>query len=193
MGAECWQMTGLWSHLVHPLLTLPATTYRLNLHANRSPLLWISPSVLQLAQSFTLSIHLSVYLSIYHFVPLGSHVCSCSFGFLKNSPGSINVSLLCLSSVFLFATCWCLSIKRLCKLPLKGFSNWKDMDAHTRTHTHPVSRSTTEIQFKIPKSHCLRRPKISNILKVWGLAKYFCSPMKLDDPENQYMLLLLGF
>lgn len=28
----------------------------------------------------------------------------------QDAPGSVNVSLLCLSRVFLFATCWCLSI-----------------------------------------------------------------------------------
>lgn len=128
MGAECWQMTACegtsynrFSPCLQPhtgLISMPTVHHACEL----VPLFfsWPSPSLC-----------LSISLFIYHFVPFGSHVCSCSFGF-QGSPGIINVSLLCLFPVFLFATCWCLSIETLCQIPLKRFSDWKDMDIHAQ-------------------------------------------------------------
>lgn len=54
----------LWRPFMHPLLTLPVTPHRLDLLANRSPRLWISLSVLQLAQSFNLFIYIILFLLI---------------------------------------------------------------------------------------------------------------------------------
>lgn len=137
MGAECWQMTACeapsctrLSPCLQPhtgLISMPTVH-----HACESvPLYfsWRNPSL-----------YLSVCLLIYHFFPLSSNVCTCSFRF-KDSPSSIIVSLLCLSSVFLSATCWCLSIRQLCKFLLKKFSEWKDTVAYTHlllfhTQTH---------------------------------------------------------
>lgn len=134
MGAECWQMTACegpsctrFSPCLQPhtgLISMPTAH-----HACESvPLCfsWLNPSL-----------HLS--MCIYHFFSFSSHVCTRSVRFSRLSPGSIIVSLLCLSSVFLSATCWCLSIRRLCKIPFKKFPEWKDMGAYT----HPVSCSFT--------------------------------------------------
>lgn len=54
----------LWRPFMHPLLTLPVIPHRLDLLANRSPRLWISLSVLQLAQSFNLFIYIILFLLI---------------------------------------------------------------------------------------------------------------------------------
>lgn len=79
----------LWSLFTHPLLTLPVTPYRLDLHAKRSPGMWISPSVLQLAESFNLWF---IYIVLFLLIPMSvPNLC-------QNSPGSLIVSFCLFSS-----------------------------------------------------------------------------------------------
>lgn len=171
MGAECWQMTACeatsytrFSPCLQPhtgLISMPTAYHGL----------WINPSVLQLAQSFTPSIHLSLYLFIYHFVPVGSHVCTCSFGFQDKK-----VSLLCPSSVFLFATCWCLSILRLCQIPfIKVFKLKRHRSIHTSCLLvfHTNTQMAFKTQFKIQVIVSVD-PKLANIIVwSWVLSKLF--------------------
>jgi len=70
----------LWNLFTHPLLTLPVTPYRLDLHANRSSGLWITPSVLQLAESFTLWF---IYIILFLLYPISvPNLCEDSLGSL---------------------------------------------------------------------------------------------------------------
>lgn len=149
MGAECWQMTACegTSHTRLSPCRLPRTGLisMLTIHqaCESAPLFFSRPGP---------SPCLPVYLFIYDFVPLRSHVSSGSLSFFffpssKTLLGSLDVSLLCVPEAFLFATCWC-PPRSNCFVTFKRLSGWKDGNGNTQRW--PLRRHWSFCSVRVP-------------------------------------------